>query len=177
LSSYYNNAIPTFSGSTSFVRSDNDYSYSLGILKKTSEYDTNKYFINPAVIYYNRNVRGAKILSSVSMFKEAQNAQARTDAFRLTKETTGSHSESIHYFNYITPSNTSSGHYNSLYFKNNGNNEYISKTQVGEVAYTESPDYSSFANNKEFTLKNSIVSIDNKSFVNWTAPFIVNATS
>jgi hypothetical protein len=97
-SSYYNGAIPTFSGETSFVRSNNDYAYSLGILHSSVQGETDKYFINPAVIYYNRNTRGINITFSVPgmssfstrMFKEDDDAQPRTNAFRLTKETTGS---------------------------------------------------------------------------------------
>lgn len=80
-----------------------------------------------------------------------------------------------HYLNYFYPE--------SITINTDGNPRSVqdpeidipSEYKIKEVAYAESPDYSDYVKDKEFTLKKNITSINNKSFINWACPLMAAA--
>lgn len=49
-----------------------------------------------------------------------------------------------------------------------------SKYDINSISFAKAPKYSDFANQEMLTFKDNISSIDNKSFVNWSAPLILD---
>lgn len=80
-----------------------------------------------------------------------------------------------HYLNYFYPE--------SITINTDGNPRSVqdpeidipSEYKIKEVAYADSPDYSDYVKDKEFTLKKNITSINNKSFINWACPLMAAA--
>ena len=69
-----------------------------------------------------------------------------------------------HFFNHIYPQSISINQ-----------NKNINLT-VKDIAYTESPNYSDYADGDNVTIRDNVTSIGGKSFINWSAPFIVAET-
>lgn len=69
------------------------------------------------------------------------------------------------YINYVTPN----------YSKFNAEDQsYYVKYDIGETSFSESPKSSDFAKNEILTFKDSVTTIDNLQFINWSAPLLLD---
>lgn len=72
--------------------------------------------------------------------------------------------KTYHYFNYFYPESISQSITQDE--QQQGPRIY----EIDDVAYANSPSYSDFAKDGEFTFKNNVTAIGNKTFINWTTP-------
>lgn len=66
--------------------------------------------------------------------------------------------------------------FNHIYPQKESERSVDINLKVKDIAYTESPNYSDYANGDNVIIKDNVTPIGGKSFVNWSAPFIVAET-
>lgn len=125
------------------------------------------YYFGPEVAIYNtgRDLYGTQTLYGITAINGVtgvSDEKLHRSTGRLNIETQNENSNlawTQHFFNYLFP------------VKQVNTKPFITEN-ISNISYADSPEYNQFSNSNTLTIKNNVTSIGNKTFVNWTAPFI-----
>jgi hypothetical protein len=103
-------------------------------------------------------------INNINVFRLIENYTSERSPERGVSKTYSDNAKTRTYFNYFTPDY-------SVKF-----DRTTSSININSINNVKAPEYSDFANEEVLTFKNNINTINNKQFINWSCPLLLNVS-
>jgi len=117
-----------------------------------------------SIPYANNDLQKCYSINNINVFRLIENYNSERSPERGVSKTYSDNAKTRTYFNYFTPDY-------SVEF-----DRTTSSIKINSINNVKAPEYSDFANEEVLTFKNNINTINNKQFINWSCPLLLNVS-